>query len=140
MEPPEKPPKKERNFDNLQQELNDLRQGLATVTDVYRDLECLTKRREAGTVLDKTIVKPLEEEDREFEAIWEFHEAVLDTDPDTEISREAMFDAFVEFCTKSGQSVIDEDAFTFMLTLMENPRPVLVEGQWKGCRLRVSPD
>ena len=96
MESPEKTPDKEKKFNDLQQELNDLRQGLVVVTDFYRDLECLTKQREAGSVLDKTIVKPLENDDREFEAIWRFHEALLIPDPDTQISREAMFVAFLE--------------------------------------------
>ena len=140
MGSPDQPPQKENKFHDIQQELNDLRQGLTVVTDFYRDFESLAKRKEAGTILDQTIVKPLEDEDREFEAIWQFHESMLIADPSAELSEDVMFKAFTAYGAHSGLPVIEEDAFIFLLSLMENPQPVLANGRWIGCRLRTTED
>jgi len=115
-------------------------QGLTVVTDFYRDLESLTKQKEARIVLDQTIVKPLADEDREFEVIWQFHNAMLVADPSVELSQEEMFDAFTRRYSDPGQPHIEEDAFIFLLSLMENPQPVFAHGRWTGCRLRTGAD
>ncbi len=140
MGSPDQQPDGGKKIHDINQELNDLRQGLTAVTDFYRDLESLAKRKEAGMALDQTIVKPLVDEDREFEAIWQFHNSLLVADPAAEISREEMFGAFTRGYGSPDQPPIEEDAFIFLLSLMENPRPVFSHGKWTGCRFRTGTD
>ncbi len=135
MVPPDQAPDKEKKIQNIEQELNDLRQGLAIVTDYYRDLKDLTLHQEAIAGID-TIVKPLVNDDLEFEGIWKFHEELLTGDPQAIVSREDMFNAFAAFCRDSGRTLVEQEAFEFVFARMENPHPVLDRGSWNGCRLK----
>jgi hypothetical protein len=138
MVPPEPGMDKERKLHNLEQELNDLRQGLAVVTDYYRDLEGVTKKQDATVELDETIVKPLVDDDLEFESIWRFHEEMLVADHSARVPCPDMYDAFARYCTQAGRTLVDQDAFEFVFSRMENPVPSLNCGAWTGYRLRTS--
>ena len=101
MEQPEPAPDKKKIKD-LEQDLNDLRQGLAVVTDLYMDLETASKHQLAELEIDETIVKPLMDDELEFESILSFHEKVLVADLLSHVPCTAMYEAFVDFCTRNG--------------------------------------
>jgi hypothetical protein len=136
MDPPEEVTGKEQKIKNLEQDLNDLRQGLAVVRDFYKDLESTTKTQEASLELDESIVKPLMEDELEFESIWSFHEEVLMADTMAYVPCEKMYEVFVQFCMKNGRSVMPQEAFEFVFARMENPQPLCERGNWIGYRLR----
>jgi hypothetical protein len=129
----------EKKLHELEQELNDLRQGLTVVTDYYHDLKGITMKQDAVVELDESIVKPLVEDDLEFESIWRFHEEVLVADPLARVPCNEMYDAFTRYCTQSGRPHIEQEAFEFVFSRMENPQPTLDWGEWTGYRLRTSP-
>lgn len=135
MEPLE-PGEKGQKIKNLEQDLNDLRQGLVVITDYYKDLSSASKEQMASQEIDKGIVIPLIEDDLEFESIWRFHEEVLFADPSAHVPCNAMYEAFAEFCSKSGRGVVEQEAFEFVFTRMENPKPECDQGDWIGYRLR----
>ena len=138
MEPSEPVTDKEKKIKNLEQDLNDLRQGLAVVTDYYKDLENASKQQIASFEIDEGIVKPLMEDELEFEGIWSFHEEVLVADASARVPCTAMYDAFVGFCTRSGRRAMEQEAFEFVFARMENPTPVCERGNWIGYRLRTA--
>ncbi|MDO9549980.1 MAG: hypothetical protein Q7J03_03310 [Methanoregula sp.] len=136
MESPEQTPEKVQKIKVLEQELNDLRQGLTAVTDYYKDLKNTSEEQVALQEIDEEIIEPLVEDDLEFEAIWCFHEEVLVADPLAHVPCNAMYEAFVEFCTSNRRRVIEQEAFEFVFAHMENPEPVCDRGHWVGYRLR----
>ena len=137
MEPSEPVADKEHKIKDLEHDLEDLRQGLAIVTDYYKDLESTSKEQVASLELDEAIVKPLMEDELEFEGIWSFHEEVLVADPSSHVPCTAMYEAFVEFCTRRGRRAIEQEAFEFVFERMENPKPVCEQGNWIGYRLHT---
>ena len=137
MEPPEPVMEKKQKIKTLEQELNDLRQGLTVVTDYYKDLNTTSKEQVASLEIDEGIIKPLMEDELEFEGIWSFHEEILVADPTAHVPCTAMYEAFVEFCTRSGRSAMEQEAFEFVFARMENPKPVCERGNWIGYRLRT---
>jgi hypothetical protein len=136
MEPADQILEHEKKIRNLEQELNDLRQGLAVVSDYYCDLKKASGQQEAVVAVDEVVARPLVDEDLEFESIWRFHEEVLVPDPAARVPCTAMFDAFVRYCTKTGRATVEQEAFEFVFAHMENPQPVLRCGEWAGYRLR----
>ncbi|HXX55633.1 MAG TPA: hypothetical protein VEI81_06025 [Methanoregula sp.] len=138
MTPPGQDPDKEKKIHNLELELNDLRQGLAVVSDYYKDLEGVSRKQEAAAQLDENITRPLIDDDLEFEGIWRFHEEDLVPDPSASVPCPEMYDAFVRYCTSAGRTAVDREAFEFVFSRMENPQPVLDRGTWTGYRLRRS--
>ena len=138
MTPPGQDPDKEKKIHNLELELNDLRQGLAVVSDYYKDLEGVSRKQEAAAQLDENITRPLIDDDLEFEGIWRFHEEDLVPDPSASVPCHEMYDAFVRYCTSAGRTAVDREAFEFVFSRMENPQPVLDRGTWTGYRLRRS--
>ena len=135
MESPDKITTTEKKIQSLEQDLNDLKQGLALVSDYYQDLERISRQQDAVIAVDEIIAKPQMEDDIEFESIWRFHEDILIPDPDAHIPLAAMYEAFVRYCEKSGRSPMDQESFTFVFAHMENPTPVLDQGEWTGYRL-----
>jgi len=135
MTPPGQDPDKEKKIHNLELELNDLRQGLAVVSDYYKDLEGVSRKQEAAAQLDENITRPLIDDDLEFEGIWRFHEEDLVPDPSASVPCHEMYDAFVRYCTSAGRTAVDREAFEFVFSRMENPQPVLDRGTWTGYRL-----
>lgn len=138
MDPPETVTDKEQKIKNLEQDLNDLRQGLTVVTDFYKDLNTTSKEQVASMELDEGIIKPLMDDELEFEGIWSFHEEVLVADPLAQVPCTAMYEAFVQFCTRSGRRPIEQEAFEFVFERMENPKPACERGNWCGYRLRTA--
>lgn len=138
MEPSEPVADKEHKIKNLEQDLNDLRQGLTLITDYYKDLNTTSKEQVASLEIDEAIVKPLMEDELEFEGIWSFHEEILVADPLAQVPCTAMYGAFVEFCTRGGRRAIEQEAFEFVFEHMENPKPVCERGNWIGYRLRTA--
>jgi hypothetical protein len=136
MDPPDTITDTEKKIKSLEQDLNDLRQGLTVVTDFYRDLELVSRRQDAVEAVDQAIAKPLVDEDIEFEGIWRFHEDALAADPAAHVPCTAMYDAFVRYCRKNGRSVVDQETFEFVFAHIENPAPALDRGEWIGYRLR----
>lgn len=127
----------EKKIKNLEMELNDLRQGLATVRDFYYDLQCGSEKQVAADNIEQEIVKPLNDEDREFDGIWRFHKERLIADPSAHIPREEMYDAFVRYSTKNSHYGVDQDAFEFVFARIQNPSPLFTRGEWKGYRLKI---
>jgi hypothetical protein len=136
MDPPDTITDTEKKIKSLEQDLNDLRQGLTVVTDFYRDLERVSRRQDAVEAVDRTIARPLADEDIEFEGIWRFHEDALAADPAAHVPCTGMYDAFVRYCRKNGRSVVDQETFEFVFAHIEHPAPVLDRGEWIGYRLR----
>jgi hypothetical protein len=127
---------KEQKIKSLEHDLNDLRQGLVAVNDFYTDLNLASKEQIASIEIGEEIVRPLREDELEFEGIWSFHEEVLVADPSARVPCNAMFEAFVQFCTRTGRPVMEQEAFEFVFARMENPEPVCACGNWTGYRLR----
>jgi hypothetical protein len=136
MEPDDKIQEQEKKIKNLELELNDLRQGLTTVADYYRDLRQVSRQQVATEIVDQDIARPLVDEDREFEGIWRFHEDVLVPDPLSHVPCNAMYEAFVRYCARTGRTPVEQEAFEFVFARMENPSPELGNGEWAGYRLR----
>ena len=95
-----------------------------------------TQAETAGAELNSGIVRPLMEEDAEFEGIWDFHQKILVGDPSGSIPLDIMYDTFVQFCCKNGRKPVDKDAFEYLLPQMDAPHPVVFRGKWQGCRFR----
>lgn len=121
---------------SLEHDLNDLRQGLVVVTDYCRDLKSVSKEQLASLEIDEGIIKPLMEDELEFEGIWSFHEDILVADPQAHVPCAAMYEAFIRFCTSTGRRVIEQEAFEFIFARMENPKPICERGEYIGYRLR----
>jgi DICT domain-containing protein len=127
----------EKKIKKLEMELNDLRQGLATVQDYYYDLQSVSEKQEAAESIEQEIVKPLNDEDREFDGIWRFHKERLIADPSAHIPRAEMYDAFVRYSTKTSRHGVEQDAFEFVFARIKNPSPLFTRGEWKGYRLKI---
>ena len=127
----------EKKIKKLEMELNDLRQGLATVQDYYYDLQRVSEKQEAAESIEQEIVKPLNDEDREFEGIWRFHKERLIADPSAHIPRAEMYDAFVRYSTKTSRHGVEQDAFEFVFARIKNPSPLFNRGEWMGYRLKI---
>ena len=126
----------EKKIKKLEMDLNDLRQGLATVRDFYYDLQCVSEKQEAAESIEQDIVQPLNDEDREFDGIWRFHKERLITDPSAHVPRAEMYDAFVKFSTKTSRYGVEQDAFEFVFARIKNPSPLFTRGEWMGYRLK----
>ncbi len=135
MEASERISGQEERIRHLELELNDLRQGLVTVRDYYHDLGRGSENHEAAMRIERRIVRPLKEDDREFHGIWTFHREIIIPDPSAHIPYAEMYGAFVRYCIKTGKSPVDQEVFEFVFARMENPSPVFDRGEWKGCRL-----
>ncbi len=127
---------KKNTIRNLEMELNDLRQGLTIVKDFYCDFKRLTKTQDAAKSIEQELVKPLVDNDREFEGIWGFHEDILVPDPSARIPRAEMFEAFRRYITKTSHRPVDQEAFEFVFAHMKHPQPVFTRGEWQGYRLK----
>ena len=139
-EPADKPEVQGKKIRDLELELNDLRQGLTVVADYYQDLEKVSREQEAVEAMDEQINRQLVDDDREFEGIWRFHEEMLETDPASHVPFQTMYDSFVRSCTKNGRKPVEQNAFEFVFSRMENPAPEIDRGDWIGFRLRSGRD
>ncbi len=135
-EPAGIPPEQEKKIHALEQDLNDLRQGLTVVADYYKDLEKATLQQEAAEAVDNEINRQLVDDEQEFEGIWRFHEEMLVTEPGAHITFDHMYEAFLGFCTRTGREPVEREAFEFVFSRMENPSPEMDRGEWIGFRLR----
>jgi DICT domain-containing protein len=126
----------EKKIKKLEMELNDLRQGLATVRDFYNDLQCVSEKQEAAESIEQEFEQPLNDEDREFDGIWCFHKERLIADPSAHVPRAEMYDAFVRYSTKTSRHGMEQDAFEFVFARIKNPSPLFTRGEWKGYRLK----
>jgi hypothetical protein len=126
----------ERQIKKLEMELNDLRQGLTTVRDFYNDLRCVSEKRETAENIEQERVKPLNDEDREFDRIWHFHRERLIADPSGCVPRAEMYNAFVRYNTKTSRCGVEQDAFEFVFARIKDPSPLFTRGEWWGYRLK----
>jgi DICT domain-containing protein len=126
----------EKKIKKLEMDLNDLRQGLATVRDFYNDLQCVSEKQETAESIEQDIVQPLNDEDREFDGIWRFHKERLIADPSAHVPRAEMYDAFVKYSTKTSRYGVEQDAFEFVFARIKNPSPLFTRGEWRGYRLK----
>jgi hypothetical protein len=127
---------REKKIKNLELEMNDLRQGLTTVKDIYYELNTLTPYEKASVHIEQVTALPLDEDDREFEGLWRFHQDVLIPEPSAFISCANLYDAFIRYCSKTGRDVVEQGAFECVFARLKNPHPVLYRGTWKGYRLK----
>jgi hypothetical protein len=126
----------EKKIKKLEMDLNDLRQGLATVRDFYYDLQCVSEKQEVAESIEQEIVQPLNDEDREFDGILRFHKERLIPDPSAHVPRAEMYDAFVKYSTKTSRYGVEQDAFEFVFARIKNPSPLFTRGEWMGYRLK----
>lgn len=135
MEPGDPGKEKEGKIANLEKELADLRQGLCVVQDYYHDLEKVATRQDAHESVDRSLLKPLIDEDAEFEGIWKFHDEMLLPDPLSSVAFATMYESFVAYCTAKGRFAADRRSFEFMLVRM-GMRQDAGTGVWQGYRIR----
>ena len=140
MEPSDLLDSQEKKLKELEQDLNDLKQGLTLVRDYYRDLQPASREQDAIEAVDEQVTRQLMDDDVEFEGIWKFHEEALIPDPEARVPLGEMYAAFVRYCGKSGRQVVEQDAFEFVFERLENPKPELDRGEWIGYRLRPDRD
>lgn len=126
----------ERKIKKLQLELNDLRQGLTVLQDYYCDLHSVFTQQELAERNEKVRIMPVIDDDREFDGIWSFHRDVLISEPSAHVSCTDLYHAFRKYCQKTGRAIVEQGAFEFIFARMENPRPELYRGEWKGCRIK----
>jgi hypothetical protein len=126
----------EKKMKKLELEMNDLRQGLTTLQDYYCDLHSVFTQQEIAESKEKVMVMPSCDDDREFDGIWSFHKDILITEPSAHISCAELYNAFRKYCFKTGKSMVEQVAFEFIFARLENPRPELYRGEWKGCRIK----
>ncbi|ABS56761.1 hypothetical protein Mboo_2247 [Methanoregula boonei 6A8] len=126
----------EKRIQSLEKELTELRQGLAAVHDYFLQIRAQADEQSISAEINLGIVRPLKEDDAEFEGIWDFHEKMLVSDPKGTVPLDIMYDTYAQFCRKSNKKPVDKDAFEYLLPQMENPRPVVFRGKWQGCRFR----
>jgi hypothetical protein len=137
MEPADKSTEQSKKLRSLEMALNDLRQGLTVVADFHRDLRQVSRQQKAAEIVDQDIARPLLDEDHEFEGIWRFREDALVADPAAQVPCNAMYEAFLDYCARTGRSTVAQEAFEFVFAHMDNPRPALGGGNWIGYRLRT---
>lgn len=123
----------EKKIKNLELELNDLRQGLTVLQDYYCDLHSVFTRQELAE--SRVMVKPCDD-DSEFDGIWSFHKDALLPEPSAHIPCAELYSAFRKYCLITGRALVDQTSFEFIFARMENPRPELYRGEWKGCRIK----
>lgn len=126
----------EKKIKKLQLELNDLRQGLTVLQDYYCDLHSVFTQQELAERNEKVRIMPVIDDDREFDGIWSFHRDVLIPEPSAHVSCTDLYHAFRKYCQKTGRAIVEQGAFEFIFARMENPRPELYRGEWKGCRIK----
>ncbi len=135
MEPADTASEKKEKITTLERELADLRQGLCLVQDYYHDLERVARKQDAEENVDQSLLKPLIEEDGEFEGIWKFHDEMLIPDPRSSVPVGRMYEMFVAYCSDKGRGAADRPSFEFVLSRM-GMRRTSDNGVWQGCRLR----
>lgn len=140
MDPYDLIQEQERKILRLEDELIELRQGLAAVQEFFGDLATTGEVQDASAQVDQTLVRPLLDEDVEFESIWDFHQKMLVADPKGSIPLKKMFETYAKYCRDSGRKPIDQDAFEFLLPQMDDPRPIVFRGKWQNCRFRTNND
>ena len=126
----------EKKIKNLELELNDLRQGLTTVQDIYCELIDVTPAEKAAVRIEKVTVPPLDTDECEFDGFWRFREDILIPEPSAYISCAEMYDAFKRYCTKTGRTIVEQGTFEFIFGRLKNPHPFLYKGMWKGYRVK----
>ena len=126
----------EMKIKKLELELNDLRQGLATVQDFYNDLLHVPVKQDAAECIEQEIVQPLHDEDRASDRILSFFQEHLIADPAGHISREDMYDAFVRCNTETSRYPIDQETFEFVFARITDPPLLFTRGEWKGYWLK----
>jgi len=136
MKLPERLAQQEKKIERLELDLNDLRQGLTTLQDYYCDLHSIFTRQEIAERWENMRILPLYDDDSEFDGIWSFYKEILIAEPSAHISCTDLYNAFRKYCIKRGRSIVDQVAFEFIFTRMENPHLELYRGEWKGCRIK----
>ncbi len=121
---------------NLERELNDLRQGLITVLDIYYEFNTVIPHHKASVRCKQVKALQRDDDEREFDGFWQFHEDQLIPEPSASISCPELYDAFKRYCIKTGRDIAEQGAFEFVFAQMKNPDPVLYRGTWKGYRLK----
>jgi len=71
----------ERRIQSLEKELNRAPAGTRSGPGVFLQVKAQADAESISAELNFGIVRPLKEEDAEFEGIWDFHQNLLVTDP-----------------------------------------------------------
>jgi hypothetical protein len=125
----------EKKIKKLEMELNDLRQGLATVRDFYNDLRCVSGKQEAAESGERESVLR-DDDERESDGIWHFHREQLIADPSAHVPRAEMYDAFVRYSATTSRYGMEQDVFEFVFARIKDPSPFFTRGEWRGYRLK----
>jgi hypothetical protein len=120
-----------------EKELADLRQGLCLIQDYDHDLEEVREKQDAEETVDQSFLKPLMQEDEEFEGIWKFHNEMLIADSRSQVPCMQMYEAFVTYCTRKGRDAVERPAFEFLLLKM-GVQQRTERDVWQGYRIRTN--
>jgi hypothetical protein len=126
----------EKKIKNLEMELNDLRQGLTTVEDIYCELIVVAPDPGTSLHIEQVTAKPQNNDDREFDGFWRFHEDILVPEPSAYVSCVELYEAFRKYCIKTGRELLDQTAFEYVFARLKYPHPMLDKGAWKGYRVK----
>jgi hypothetical protein len=127
---------KKEKIQTLEKELTDLRQGLCLIQDYDHELKEVREKQDAEETVDQSLLKPLIQEDEEFEGVWKFHDEMLIPDTGSQVPYMQMYEAFVSYCTRKGRDAVERPAFEFLLLKMGvQQRPE--RNVWQGYRVRT---
>jgi hypothetical protein len=104
-----------KKLKELQQGLNDIRQGLVTIQEYYSFFSTLSLERGRDPEGGSPVALPTLEESGEFESLWHF---LKDHDTDCiqpSVSFGALYELYTEFCRRRGLNPVDRDAFHYIL-------------------------
>ena len=121
---------------NLELELTTSGRAVTTLKDYYCRLEQVTKNQEAAESIEEEIVRPQVDDEKEFDAIWQFHEEMLIVDPAALFLWQRCMMPLCSSAKKPRIHPVDISAFNFIFARMENPQPLLDKGAWHGYRLK----
>jgi hypothetical protein len=105
----------EKKLLEIQQGLNDIRQGLVTIRDYYSIISTLSQKRSAELGDYPPVALPSVEERGEFESLWHFLNDPSAAGTSDITSADMMYDCYLDFCKRRGLAPVDRDSFDFIL-------------------------
>ena len=128
----------EKRIQCLEKELTELRQGLAAVHDYFLEIRAAVDEKSASAELNFGIVRPLKEEDAEFEGIWDFHQKMLVGDPAGSIPLDIMYDTFSRFCQQEREKACGQGCIRVSPPADGRPPPGRLPGKMAGMQAPVN--
>lgn len=107
----------------LQQDLNDIRQGLITIQDFSETLADLSRKKDPEN--PSSVALPTLEESGEFESLWHFlnDNGYLD-DGRIPPSSDLLYTEYRGFCHDRGIDPVEREAFDFVILMHVHPEEI----------------